>query len=264
MSGHQNDLKNFLIDQYEDWIYPNRKILGVLVLLVLVILGVLFFVSRSNANFRATAWERFFTVLDSPDPIKPLEQFAEIKDGFFEYQSAIMAGQLLLTQACNAGFTDKSQATENIEKALTLFQNVRDSRNADNKFKCQAALGAAQALEALASVKAGSNDIELAIAEYKKITEKWQGKYEAKIAEKQLALLSRPSTKKFYDRYATATVEPEPSDFKIEIDKNAPLTPDTNNPLLENLFKDSTPEETPAETPKNEPTPETPKNETPK
>ncbi|MDR1053813.1 MAG: hypothetical protein LBL39_06520 [Planctomycetaceae bacterium] len=253
--GSQNDLKDFFIDQYEDWIYPNRKVLGVLILLVVVILAVLFVVSRSNANFRATAWEQYFKMLDSPDPVKPLEELATIKDGFFEHQSAVMAGQLLLTQACNMGFTDKSRAAEDIEKALTLFQNVRDSRNADNKFKRQAALGAAQAHEAMAAVRAGSNDLDSAIAEYKKVVEKWQGKYEAKVAEKQLALLSQSSTKKFYDRYATASVDPDPDDFKIEINKDSPLTPNTNSPLLDDIFKDSTTEkpiEKSVDTPKND------------
>ncbi|MDR1485695.1 MAG: hypothetical protein LBT09_12850 [Planctomycetaceae bacterium] len=254
MSGNrsQNDLRNFLVDQYEGWIYPNRKVLFGLILLVFVMLGVLFFVSRSNANFRATAWERFFKVLNSPEPIDSLEKFAAIKDGYFEYQAAITAGQLLLSQACGIGLSDKSDTAKKLEKALVLFQNVRDSRKADAKFKRQAALGAAQVHEAMAGVRAGSNDLDVAIAEYKKIVEFWKGEYEATIAEKQLELITRSGTKKFYDRYATANIEPaiDPNDFKVEIDKNAPLTPNTNSPLLDDLFKQIPTETQKPETPK--------------
>ncbi|MDR2169936.1 MAG: hypothetical protein LBP59_07335 [Planctomycetaceae bacterium] len=241
MSRGQNDLKDFIVNQYEDWIYPNRKVLGSLVFVVIAILGVLFFVSRSNANIKATAWEQFFRAIESPDPVKPLEEFAKIKDGFFEYQAAITAGQLLLAQACNAGLTDKSQVTTDLNKALDLFQNVRNSRKAPQKFKRQAAFGIAQVYEAKAGVSAGSNDLETAIAEYKKIVEIWQGEYEAKIAEKQLELITRPNIKKFYDRYATANVEttPNPADFKIEIDPNAPLVP---NSSLDELLKNITTE----------------------
>ncbi|MDR2763098.1 MAG: hypothetical protein LBB88_10880 [Planctomycetaceae bacterium] len=253
---NQNDLKNFLVNQYEDWIYPNRKILGGLVFFVIAILIVLFFLSRSNADVKASAWEQYFKILVSPDPIKPLEEFTKVKDGFFEYQSAITAGQLLLAEACNTGFTDKSQATKDLEKALAMFQNVRDGRKANAKFKRQAALGIAQVHEAMAGVRAGSNDLDSAIVEYKKITELWQGEYEAKIAETQLNLLNRTDTKKFYDRYATAAAEltPNPDDFKkIEIDKNAPLIPNSNPLLDDEFFKDNTSQQS-TEIPKKEPT----------
>ncbi|MDR0391420.1 MAG: hypothetical protein LBH59_05910 [Planctomycetaceae bacterium] len=266
MSGNrsQNDLRNFLVDQYDSWIYPNRKVLIGLILFVCVMLVVLFFVSHSNSNYKATAWNQYFKILDSPDAITPLEKFAEIKDGHFEFQASITAGQLLLSQACNIGFADKSQTTEKLNKALAMFQNVRDSRKASSKFKRQAALGAAQVREAMASVNAGSNDLDVAIDEYKKIVELWKNEYEAKIAQKQLDLLSRASTRKFYDRYATANIEPvlDPSEFKIEIDKNAPLVPNTNSSLLDDVFKDSTTPTT--ETPAEKPTePTTPTTETP-
>ncbi|MDR2346602.1 MAG: hypothetical protein LBE18_11090 [Planctomycetaceae bacterium] len=251
-SNHnQNDLKNFLVNQYEDWIYPNRKVLIFLVSFVLIILAVLFFVSRSNVDVKAKTWEQFFKVLDSPDPVKPLESFAGIKDGFFEYQAAITAGQLLLAQACDTGFSDKSQAAEKLEKALTLFENVYDKRKVNVKFKRQAALGIAQVHEAMASVRAGSNELEIAIADYKKIIELWQGEYEAKIAESQLALLTRDDTKKFYDRYATANADrvPNPDEFNVEINKNDPLLPSPNSLIPDVFFKNSAPEK-----PKDEPT----------
>ncbi|MDR2641166.1 MAG: hypothetical protein LBC74_00065 [Planctomycetaceae bacterium] len=246
----QNDLRDFFADQYEGWIYPNRKVIGGLVIFVCVMLIVLFFVSRSNANYKALGWEKFFTMLTSSDPITPLEQFATIKDGYFEYQSAIVAGQMLLSQACSAGFSEKPQATEKLGKALVLFQNVHNNRKTPTKFKRQAALGIAQVHEAMAGVHAGSHDIELAISEYKKIVTLWQGEYEAKIAEKQLELITRESIKKFYDRYATAVVEPDPGDFKIEIDKNSTPTPNPNSQLLEDLFNTSPPPATQKSEPK--------------
>jgi hypothetical protein len=250
----QNDLKNFLVNQYEDWIYPNRKILVGLVFFVIAISLVLFFISRSNADIKAAAWEQYFKILASADAITPLEEFAKVKDGYFEYQSAITAGQILLADACDLGFNDKAKATENLEKAIVMFKNVRDSRKANAKFKRQAALGIAQVYETLAGVRIGSNDLDSAIAEYKKITEIWKGEYEAKLAETQLNLISRADTKKFYDRYATAAAEstPNPNEFKItDIDKNSPLTP-SSNPLFQELFKDTTPQ-LPAETPESKP-----------
>ncbi|MDR1923963.1 MAG: hypothetical protein LBQ66_06280 [Planctomycetaceae bacterium] len=246
----QNDLTNFLVGQYEDWIYPNRKILGMFLLAVAVILSVVFYVSRNNAASKADMWEQYFKLLDTPDPLASLDIFANTKDGFFEYQAGITAGQLLLAKACNAGFDNKAQTIETLEKSLNYFKTVRDSRRAEIKFKRQAGLGAAQALEVLAAINTNPNNLTDAINEYQKIVKSYPNTYESKIAETQISLLNKSDTKNFYTKYAAATIEskPNPDDFKVEFDKqnpNAIGNPEGISPALDELFKkDSTPQKT--------------------
>lgn len=219
----QNDLANWFITQYEDWIQPNLKWIGTAICGVLLLIVLISLSSRFVQWNKAAAWRQYYTALYSADSVGALEAISEASDGQVGVQSRLSLAQILLSEACNDVFTDQKAAQEKLDKATLHFQKVRDTAK-DEQVQRQAIWGLGQAHEAYAAIRTDKNDLDAATKEYKMLSERWPDDYLGRRAVKQLAFIARPETKQFYELAAQKAQEkPKEEDFKVDIDTKDPF-----------------------------------------
>jgi hypothetical protein len=218
----QNALANWFITQYEEWIQPNSHLLSVVILIIFLLFLSYFGYTRWSEWNKARAWGKYYAAIHSENAENELESLAETARGFFADQARLTLAQIQLSDASNQLFTDKPKAVERLEKVIEQFQRVQ--RSTDVSLCLQASYGLAQAWESLAAARVGKNDLAEAENEYKKITEQFPNEFLGQKAKKQLALISRSSTKKFFEFAAAKIAEtPKTEDFKVEINKTDPF-----------------------------------------
>lgn len=219
----QNYLANWLITQYEDSIRPNAQLIGwgAIVLLVLLLL---FWGSMKIRQWnREAAWQQYYSAVTSTDAPFALETLADSSEGDLGVRARLNLAQLLLGDACNGIFEDKTKAVEDLEKAIRHFQIVLQ-RASNDDYKREAAWGLGQAYETMAAFRSGSDDLGSAAKEYKALAERWPNEILGRRASKQAALITRPETKKFFELAAAKASEPpKEEEFKVDIDTKDPF-----------------------------------------
>lgn len=267
----QNELANWFITQYEEWIKPNAYWISGGTFAILILLGAFFGSAGISEWNKAQIWNGYYTAIHSENSTEALELLAETSKGTIAEQARLTSAQIRLGEGCHLLFSDKSKATESLEKSIQQFQYLQKNAK-DKNILLQASFGLAQSWETLAAVRVGKNDLAEAEKEYKKITEQWSNEFLGQKAKKQLLLISRANTQKFFELAAAKVAEPpKQDDFKVEIDKKDPFLNDSKDfdvqktleggSLLKNEFGDHAADlpGKPAETnPKTEPSTPTP------
>ncbi|GHT35175.1 hypothetical protein FACS189427_03900 [Planctomycetales bacterium] len=219
----QNDLANWLISIYEDWIEPNARIINAAVLIILLLIIGFFGYNHIQKQNASAAWQQYYTALNLPDSEATQTALQIIADSgsSISKQSRLTLAQLLLSDAVNGIAVDKVKAVAKLDKAAENFRKLLADR--DTAVAVQAGWGLAQTLETAATVRDG-NDIEEAKKEYQTLSVKYPSEELGQQAAKQLAFLSRPDTVKFIERsLAKSKEEPKPDDFKVNINKDDPF-----------------------------------------
>jgi hypothetical protein len=261
----QNELAYWFITQYEEWIKPNAYWIGGGIIVILVLLGAFFGSTGISEWNKAQVWNGYYTAIHSENTTDALELLLETSTGTIAEQTRLTLAQIRLGEGCHQLFSDKSKATESIEKSIEQFQYLQKNTK-DKDILLQTSFGLAQAWETLAAVRTGKNDLAEAEKEYKKILEQSPNEFLGQKAQKQLLLISRTSTQKFFELAAAKITElPKQDDFKVEIDKKDPFLNDSKDfdlqkslegsSILKNEFSDHAadllgkPAETKTETP---------------
>jgi hypothetical protein len=219
----QNDLANWLMSIYEDWIEPNAQFLNAAVLIVLLLtIGILGYKHLQKRNASA-AWQQYYAALNIPDSEASQAALLLIADSgsSISKQARLTLSQLLLADAVNGITIDKVKAVAKLDKAAENFRKLLADR--DIGVAVQAGWGLAQTLETAATVRDG-NDLDEAKKEYKTLAEKYPSEELGKQAAEQLTFLSKPDTVKFIERsLAKSKEEPKKDDFKVNINKDDPF-----------------------------------------
>lgn len=224
----QNDLANWVITQYEEWIGPNIRWIGWAVLAVLALIVGVFGYSALNAKSKAAAWQQYYNALYAPEASTALENLISSSNGSIADRARLTLAQIQLAEASSAMTQDKTQSIEKLDKAIDNFKQVQQ-KTSDPDFKRQATLGLAQAYETAATVRTDKNDLEEAKKEYKTLSELGENDFYGRKAAKQLAFISRPDTVKFYELSSKKANEaPKAEDFKVDIDTKDPFASGTS------------------------------------
>lgn len=235
----QNDLANYLISQYDEWIKPNGHLISWVIIAVLVLaVGVVAY-SNLHARNRSLAWQQYYAALSSVDPEGSLETIINTTTGDIADQARITLGQIRLGEAGFSARDDKTKTEEKLQKAIVNFEAAK--KNAVGDLQRQASWGLAQVYETLATLQTDSSALESAKKEYKILAERWPNDYLGQKAVKQLAFVSRPDTAKFFELTAKKANEaPKGDDFKkVEIDTKDPFGAGMSFDALEALGEPS-------------------------
>lgn len=213
----QNDLANWIICQYEDWIQPNARWLGTGCVVLAALILVFVYSSRVLQSGKAASWQSYFAALRSENAETELEAIALAYTGRpIGEQARLSLGQILLAEGTDQMFIDKSEAAKKTEKAVEHFQYLQKSSK-NKEMLMQAGFAIGQAYETLAAVRTGKNDLSEAENAYKALAEKYPNEFWGKQAKEQLSLVSRPGTKHFFELAATKILErPKADEFKVD------------------------------------------------
>ncbi|MDR1963352.1 MAG: hypothetical protein LBQ50_06200 [Planctomycetaceae bacterium] len=219
----QNELAHWFITQYEEWLKPYGYWIGSGAVTILVLLAVVFGTAKLSEWNKSQIWNGYYAAIHSENSAEELEILAETSKGLIADQTRLTLAQIRLGEGCNLSFTDKSKAIELLQKSVEQFQRLQKTTE-DKNILMQASFGLGQAWETLAAVRVGKNDLAEAENEYKKIAERWSNEFIGQKAKKQLLLISRANTKRFFELAAAKVIEPpKQDDFKVEIDKKDPF-----------------------------------------
>ncbi|MDR2116990.1 MAG: hypothetical protein LBP87_11490 [Planctomycetaceae bacterium] len=225
----QNELAYWFITQYEEWIKPNAYWIGGGTIAILVLLGAFFGSAGISEWNKAQIWNGYYTAIHSENSADALELLAETSKGSIAEQTRLTLAQIRLGEGCHLSFSDKLKAIELLEKSIKQFQFLQKNAK-DKDILLQASFGLAQSWETLAALRVGNNDLAEAEKEYKKIAEQQSDEFLAQKAKKQLLLISRANTQKFFELAAAKIIEqPKQDDFKVEIDKKDPFLNDSKD-----------------------------------
>jgi hypothetical protein len=219
----QNELARWLVTQYEEWLKPNAYWIGGGTIAILVLLGAFLGSSGISEWNKAQIWNGYYAAIHSENSAETLKLLAETSKGTIAEQARLTFAQIQLGEGCHLLLTDKSKATESLEKSVEQFQFLQKIAN-DKNIQLPANFGLAQAWETLAAARVGKNDLAEAEKEYKKVAELYPNEFLGQKAQKQLLLISNANTRKFFELAAAKVTEPpKQDDFKVEIDKKDPF-----------------------------------------
>ena len=215
----QNSLSKWLYTQYEDVFKPNSQLIGWLFIAILVLLCG-FFLTRSllEAN-AAKSWQQYFTALYSSDPETSFQTLVDDRSsasGPAAAQIRLTYAQILANDVESLLASNKSKATDKLEKSIQMFQASQQLANNDG-IRQQAVYGAAVAYETLAACRTDKDDFAEAEKRYKEIIDRWPDSFYGQRAAKRLVLLAKPETRSFYEFIATA-VSPDSQDDEVKVD----------------------------------------------
>jgi hypothetical protein len=140
-------------NELADWLGERMEILkphatgillGVVLLVLLVLGGVLYFSGESRAA--ATAWSDYFGALNERDPQRALQELATKQSGSKAAWWALAAvGDMNLSQGAGLLYTDRSEATKHLDVAEKAYKQVEATD--DPMLKSRARLGLAKVYE---------------------------------------------------------------------------------------------------------------------
>lgn len=222
-------------NELADWIakaaltikpYQNMLFGGVLAVVV-VIVGYTAW-ARMAASEAAQAWDDVNAVLDSGDILK----LSQVIDDYPRTSAAYMAGLVLadnyLAEGCNRLFTSKASGFDELNKAIRLYDAVREECRIPSLVE-RATFGLARAKEA----KGDDKSLKQAEQLYEQVAEKKPSGAFSAAAAQRLADLKQPSTKVFYDQFCKFDPKPafSKSNDQLEFDsKNLPAEGSTEMP----------------------------------
>lgn len=225
----------------QELIFPNQKIILVLLSVLVICLLAVHFFSQYRESQHQSGWEELFSTLDQPPEsrINHLEAMGQTRNDIAHVQATLIASQLLLADGCDQVMTNKKEALEKLERALVLFQKVTKIAT-DFTHKSQALFGEAQTYETLAAVRTGSKDLENSREKYKNLVDRFGNSYLASASRHRAELLARADVRKLLEQTAAhAPVSDIAEEFKITIDPTKPFDdlPTGETPKLPDLNK---------------------------
>jgi predicted negative regulator of RcsB-dependent stress response len=206
--------------------YQNMLFGGVLAVLVIVAGYAVW--ARMAADEAAKAWDDVNAVLDSGDVLK----LSQVIEDYPRTSAAYMAGLVLadnyLGEGCNRLFTNKASGFDELNKAIRLYDAVREECRIPSLLE-RATFGLARAKEA----KGDDKSLKQAEQLYEEVAKKKPSGAFTAAANQRLADLKQPSTKVFYDQFCKFDPKPafsKPND-QFEFDsKNLPAEGSTEMP----------------------------------
>ena len=198
---HQNALGTWIAQTMIAVKPYQNAILGGIIVVLLAIIATTWWTSESAAQAE-TAWSQFFSAFDQGS-VSDLEKVAEVnKRSKAAPVADLTAADILLAQGCNMLFINKATANQDLNKAVQLYQNVREQSNSPI-IRCQATFGLAKARES-------QGQLETAKKLYTEVTTDWADTVYAQMAARRLEDLNRSSIKGFYDVFTTK-FDPKPA-----------------------------------------------------
>lgn len=185
-----NELAEWLAKTAEE-IRPYQNLILTVVLVVLVaILGYTLW-SRQSAAHASQAWDELSAAIASNDPAKIAKTMEDYPATTAASTAAVVLADSQLAQGCDQLFKSKALAQQELQKAIGLYQTVREESRLES-LKERATFGLARAKEAL-------GELEPAGELYQEIVTKWpKGTFTA-ASQQRLEDLKRPAIKTLYD-----------------------------------------------------------------
>ena len=186
----QNALADWIGKQGESLRPYSKAIIGGFLLTAALIFA--FSSMRKNQEAReSTSWNEYFRAASETDIVGLREMASNYRDteaGAWALQSA---GDIGLATGSRYMFSDRGEALDYLKQAEEDFQSAFNMAKTP-MLKQRSLMGLAQAQESL-------NKFEEAGNSYSKLIKTYPNSPLVKMAEENLALLEKPSTKKFYD-----------------------------------------------------------------
>jgi hypothetical protein len=208
-----NLLLAYLMDTYKK-IKPHTSMLlaGVLVLIALLY-GYRWLINKGEAQ-KVETYAAIFEALSS-GKTESLEDIADELEGTPEGELArLFAADQHMNEAMMELLTNKQSAALDIDSARQGYETA--SKSDDPDIRRSALLGLARANETRAATRSEDRyvdeSLDTAFAAYEAIVEEFPGSLEAKLAERRIAAIARPSVHEFYKNFANWDQTEEPED----------------------------------------------------
>ncbi len=196
---HQNALALWLSQTFAAIKPYQNAILAVIIMVILALIFATWWTSES-ASSASRGWTQFFMASGGANP-SALEKVAEDNPRSRAAPAAdLVAADLQLAQGCNMLFINKATANQQLNKALKLYQTVRE-QSPSPTLRAQAAFGLARAWESLGK-------LDTAIKFYTEVTTEWPDTVYARMSSRRVEDLKRLSTKEVYDKFARFDPKP--------------------------------------------------------
>jgi tetratricopeptide (TPR) repeat protein len=223
--------------------HVNKILLGAVALLAAIVIASVWRAYATRG--RSAAWETLFAELSRPGTAG-LETLAdETPNAPPGHWAALVAAERHLAQGSRLLFTNKENATPELQKAVAAYDTaIGPGDKGERELLEQAYFGRAKAYESLAGADLGNrDDLDRAIADYTKLLTRWpNGPYSA-AAKRQLDVLSTDQGKKLYEKLAAYTPKPLATrqtgrlPSLEELRKAIPDDGEFSKPLLEDILK---------------------------
>jgi hypothetical protein len=218
-----------------DTVKPYSQLVLGAVLAVLVVLGVVKYLSIRSQEDDVDAWNRYLQA-SSSGSTEGTEELTRLIEQHPESTAAQWSHLFLADQLLNEGigqlFQNRADAKEKLRKAEEHYRAVQQQAK-DPLLQQRATLGLARAYES------SLNNLDKARQEYQQLVDDWPDGAYTIAARERLKDLEQKSTKDFYDWFAVnepkgpdsglGTPDSRPSfnldDPTIPLDLNRPLTP---------------------------------------
>lgn len=203
----QNELADWL-GRVLTVVKPYTNAILAVVLLVVVVIALSSWWKRQTASEAAGAWDQVYAALATENATQ-LNKVAEDNPGTEVAQwAAILAGDIHLTNGCRLLFTNKSTASQDLQKAVDSYAKVREEARS-SMLRERATFGLARAYEALAGTRQSQGELDKAIKNYEDLQKNWPDGAYVSLANNRLEQLKTPAAKTFYDKFAQ--FDPQPS-----------------------------------------------------
>jgi hypothetical protein len=182
-------------------IQPYQNIILTAVTAVVVVMLGYTWWSHQAAAQSTQAWDDMNVVLESGNVPKLTKIIDEYPDTNVAQMAAVVSADYYLGQGCERLFVNKASAQDELNKAIKLYESVRQGSRVPEMIQERAAFGLARAKEAKG---------ELASAErlYEEVVTTWPRGAFASAASQRAIDLKRPATKRLYDDFRN--FEPKP------------------------------------------------------
>lgn len=210
---HQNVLA-VRIAQTITTIKPYQNfILGGVIVAILAVIVVAWRNSESTAQ-ASRSWTQLFTAISEGNPAALQKVAGDNPRSYAAPAADLLAADILLAQGCNLLFINRATANQALNKAVELYQKVRE-QNKSPALRAQAAFGVARAYES-------QGKLEAAVKVYAEVTADWPDTVFAQMSQQRLEDLKRDFTRAMYDQFALYDPKPvfsQPPGEKPDFDK---------------------------------------------
>ena len=187
-----NTLADWLVNSAET-IKPYQNMLfAALVVIVIAVAGYTWW-SRESARQTTQAWDALNSVLEGGNVTKLAQVIEDYPNTTVADMAAVVLADYRLGAGCDQLFTNKATAQDDLNRATSLYELVRQESRLPS-LQERATFG-------LARVKEANGDLERAEQLYDEVATKWPDGAFAAEASRRVADLKRPATKIFYDDF---------------------------------------------------------------
>jgi hypothetical protein len=196
-----NELADMLAGLIEI-VKPYSMYIGGTLVAVVMLIGVAAFYSNKSKVAEAEGWNELFAIPPTaPDRRDKLLDVADAWAGTpVGVYAVLLAANDDLREGAEKLFEDRADARTHLRDAADGFKRAR-SESSESLVQEQACIGLARAHECL-------NELDEARTFYKEIVDRWPKGMYGEYAKTRLEDLDRPTTRSFYDWFATQDPKP--------------------------------------------------------